>query len=151
MSMIITPDAPAAAQLFISDEQLARLQAPRPYEALMEATRARLARMLGDQIKGGRATQAERDAVARAMTVEHRADPQAMTVAVVAGVRCPPLPPQGGVAYLQGGPADGAIRALPDMREVRIPVVEAPAARYGLAGYDLMCGHYIYTYEETDQ
>lgn len=153
MSLIIPPGYRAGAQLFIEDQELARLQDPLGdhIEGLLQQTADRLARMLADHVKGGRATQAEQDAVARAMTVERRADAQANAVAVVAGVRCPPLPPQGSVAHLQGGPADGAVRALPDVREVVIPVVGTAAARYVLAGYDLMCGHYIYTYEETDQ
>lgn len=153
MSMIIPPGARAAAQVFISDEQLARVQVPQAADALMEATLDRLRRDLATAVKGRPATQAEKDAVGHAMTVTRRRDAPLAGVAVFAELRYLPMAPQFNEARLQGGPADGIVRNVPAARPVVVWAGLSGTARhrYTLTGYDLMSGQYVYTHEETDR
>lgn len=153
MSMIITPDTRTAAQLFILDEMLARQRTLQEAEDLMEAAEARLRRELATAVKGSPATQAEEDAVGRAMTVTRRRDVVLAAVVVFAELRYPPMAPLLNVARLQGGPADGTVRNVPAVHTVVVQAGLGGTARhrYTLTGYDLMSGHYVYTYEEADQ
>lgn len=153
MSMIIPPESRTAAQVFISDEQLARALAPQAAEDLMEVTLARLRRELATAVKGTPATQAEEDAVGHAMTVTRHTDVALAAVVVFAELRYPPMAPQFNEARLQGGPADGIVRNVPAARPVVVRAgLEATARhRYTLTGYDLMSGQYVYTHEETER
>lgn len=147
MNFVIPLEHQAEVRLRVADEQLARVQPPLTAEDLLKEIEDRLIRMLGDYLKGSPTTQAEREAVRRAVTLEHREDKRIGATAVVAKLVYPQPSPEGNTIRLQGGPLDNTVRTVRGMRgvyEMRSSTGAGPSI-YTLSGYDLMYGHYVYT------